>query len=395
MISKKVNENLKNSSWIRGMFEQGEKLRKIYGADKVYDFTLGNPDPEPPEEVRTSMKKYIETRNIHKYMSNVGYADVRAKIADYISKDTKVKLNESHIVMSVGAAGGLNVVLKSILNEGEEVIVLAPYFMEYDFYVDNFGGKVVCVNTDPDNFMPQPELIEAAITEKTKAIIINSPNNPSGAVYSEECLKEIEEVLSKKEKEFSTDIYVISDEPYTKLVYDGVTVPNILNIFHNGLIVSSFSKSLALPGERIGYIAVNPEIKDVDKLLGALAFSTRTLGFVNAPSLFQKVVADNLEISSDINSYKERRDVLYGILKRAGFKCSKPQGAFYLFPQSPIKDDGEFAKAALKYNLVIVGGTGFSYPGYFRLSYCVSMDTIKNSENAFIQLGKDFGLNQE
>lgn len=394
MFSDKIVENLKNSSWIRGMFEQGEKLRKIHGADKVYDFTLGNPDQNPPESVTDSMRKYIDEPNIHKYMSNVGHGDVRGKVADHVSKDSRVKLDEGHVVMSVGAAGGLNVVLKSILNDDDEVIVLAPYFMEYNFYVGNYNGKMVVVKTDPETFLPVPELIENAITSKTKAIIINSPNNPSGAVYSEDVLKEINSVLEKKEKELGTQIYVISDEPYTTLVYDGAVVPNMLNVFHNGIIVSSYSKSLALPGERIGYIAVNPSIKNVDTLMAALAFATRTLGFVNAPSLFQKVIADNLEISSDITSYKERRDALYNIITGAGFECIKPEGAFYLFPKCPIEDDGKFVQAALKYNLIVVGGTGFAFPGYFRLAYCVSMDTIKNSEAAFIQLGKEFGLNQ-
>lgn len=392
MFSQQVVQNLSRSSWIRAMFEEGARLKKIYGDDKVYDFTLGNPDPEPPAEVIDSMRKYIEYPNIHKYMSNVGFSDVRDKIAGYISEESGVSLNLNHIVMAVGAAGGLNVVLKSIINPGEEVIVLAPFFAEYAFYIGNAQGKVVKVNTDPDNFMPVPELISQAITPKTKAIILNSPNNPTGVVYPRDVLEKISDVLEQKEREFGTTIFVISDEPYTALVYDDVRVPSILSIFKNGIVVSSFSKSLALPGERIGYIAVNPSIKDVDLLINALAFCTRTLGFVNAPSLMQKVVADNLSAVSDIQSYKERRDALYDIVVSAGFKCEKPKGAFYLFPKCPIEDDAEFVKAALKYNLIIVGGTGFSFPGYFRLAYCVSMDTIKNSAPAFKELGKEFGL---
>jgi aspartate aminotransferase len=392
MFSEKVTENLKRSSWIRAMFEEGERLRRIHGNDKVYDFTLGNPDPEPPVEVINSIKNNASLPNVHKYMSNAGYPDVREKVAAHVSRGTGLELNMNHVVMTVGAAGGLNVVMKSILNPDDEVIALAPFFAEYTFYIDNSGGRMVKVNTDSETFMPIPAAIEKAITAKTKAIIINSPNNPSGAVYSEEILKEVAAVLLKKGKELGTTIYVISDEPYTKLVYDGAEVPSMLNIFQNSIVVSSFSKSLALPGERIGYIIVNPAIKDVELLISALAFCTRTLGFVNAPSLLQKVVAENLEVVSDIQSYKERRDALYNILINAGFTCEKPKGAFYLFPKCPIEDDGAFVKAALKYNLIVVGGTGFAFPGYFRLAYCVSMDTIMKSEPAFRELAKEFGL---
>jgi len=392
MFSKEVVQNLSRASWIRAMFEEGARLKKIYGEDKVYDFTLGNPDPEPPVEVIQSIKKYADEPNVHKYMSNAGFTDVREKIAAHISKRSGVNLGPEHIVMSVGAAGGLNVVLKSIVNPGEEVIVLAPFFAEYTFYIANVQGKIVKVNTEPDTFLPVPELVAQAVTPRTKAIIINSPNNPTGVIYPRTVLEKLAEVLEKKEKEYGSAIFVISDEPYTGLVYDGAQVPPVLDIFKNGIVVSSFSKSLALPGERIGYIAVSPAIKDVDLLLSALAFCTRTLGFVNAPSLMQKVVADNLDVLSDVESYRQRRDALYEIVVNAGFQCLKPQGAFYLFPKCPIEDDGEFVKAALKYNLIIVGGTGFSYPGYFRLAYCVSMDTIKNSAEAFKALAREYGL---
>jgi aspartate aminotransferase len=392
MISRKISQSLTNASWIRSMFEKGEQLRSIYGEDKVFDFSLGNPDPEPPKQVKDVLKKLIleNKPGMHRYMNNAGYVDVRQKIADKINSETSLKLTHEHVIMTCGAGGGLNVVLKTLLDPGEEVIVFSPFFVEYGFYIDNHGGKMVIVPTDPSNFEPDIAKLEQAITNKTKAIIINSPNNPSGVVYSEEKLKSIAQLLEAKEKEFNSSIYVISDEPYSMLVYDGVKVPNILTVFKSGIIVDSYSKSLALPGERIGYIAVSNFIKDVDQLIGGLVFSNRTLGFVNAPALFQKVVGESLGATVDADIYKERRDILYNYLVKLGFSCVKPQGAFYLFPKSPIEDDVEFVKIALKYNILLVPGKGFFYPGYFRLSYCVSLKTIKNSLPAFEKLAKEF-----
>lgn len=394
MISQKIIDNLKSASWIRAMFEEGQKLRKLYGAENVYDFTLGNPDPEPPETVKNSLKNLVndDSPGIHRYMSNAGFDDVRQKVADYVSKETGVSLTQEHIIMTCGAAGGLNVVLKTLLDPGEEVIVLAPYFAEYLFYIDNHGGKAVIVPTVKDSFEPDLNALKNSISKKTKAIIINSPNNPSGFVYPKELLENIESILKAKEQEYNTTIYVLSDEPYTKIVYDGVVVPPVLKIFRNSFVINSFSKSLSLPGERIGYIAVSPAIKDIELLLGGLVFSNRILGFVNAPSLFQKVIADSIDQAVDIDLYKVRRDVLYNNLVSLGFTCMKPQGAFYLFPKSPIEDDVEFIQHALKYNLLLVPGKGFGYPGYFRMVYCVSMDTINNSYSAFEKLAKDFKL---
>lgn len=392
MISKKIEQNLTQSSWIRSMFEEGEKLRKIYGDDNVYDFSLGNPDPEPPQKVKEVLKEYVldSKPGMHRYMNNAGYVDVRQKIAGQINCETGLSLSHEHVIMTCGAAGGLNIALKTILNPGEEVIVFSPFFVEYGFYIDNQGGRMVIVPTDPSNFEPNLETLAKAITDKTKAVIINSPNNPSGVVYSEEKLRSIAKLLEAKEKEYNSTIYVISDEPYIKLVYDGVKPPNILSVFKNSMIVNSYSKSLALPGERIGYVAVNSSIENVDLLMGGLVFCNRTLGYVNAPALFQKVVGASLDAEVDPNIYKERRDVLYNHLTGLGFSCVKPQGAFYLFPKSPIEDDVAFVNSAVKHNLLLVPGKGFFYPGYFRISYCVSMKTIENSLPAFEALAKEY-----
>lgn len=392
MLSQNIQNKISKSSWIRAMFEQGEKLRKVHGPEKVYDFSLGNPDYEPPQEVQDALIKYVtgETAGLHKYMNNAGYPEIREKIAKRTGEESGLAVTLNHIIMTCGAAGGLNVVLKSILNPGDEVIALAPYFVEYGFYAENHGGKLVVVPTDPATFQPSIAALEQAITPKTKALIINSPNNPTGVIYSEAVLTQVAGLLARKEQEFSSQILVISDEPYSKIVYDNAKVPNILSIFPNSAVVNSYSKSLALPGERIGYIAVNPQIKDVELLISGLIFANRTLGFVNAPSLFQKVIGDSLDVAVNTDEYKRRRDYLYSHLTELGFTCVKPEGAFYLFPQALIPDDVEFAQRALKYNLLIVPGSGFGCPGYFRLAYCISMETIKNSISAFKALAEEF-----
>lgn len=392
MLSQNIQNKISKSSWIRAMFEQGEKLRKVHGPEKVYDFSLGNPDYEPPQEVQDALVKYVtgETAGLHKYMNNAGYPEIREKIAKRTGEESGLSVTLNHIIMTCGAAGGLNVVLKGILNPGDEVIALAPYFVEYGFYAENHGGKLVVVPTDPTTFQPSIAALEQAITPRTKALIINSPNNPTGVIYSEAVLTQVAVLLARKEQEFGSQILVISDEPYSKIVYDNAKVPNILSIFPNSAVVNSYSKSLALPGERIGYIAVNPQIKDVELLISGLIFANRTLGFVNAPSLFQKVIGDSLDVAVNTNEYKRRRDYLYSHLTELGFTCVKPEGAFYLFPQALIPDDVEFAQRALKYNLLIVPGSGFGCPGYFRLAYCVSMETIKNSISAFKALAEEF-----
>ena len=322
-------------------------------------------------------------------MPNAGFPEVRAKIAAYLQKETGVNFTGKNILMVTGAAAGLSVTMDSLLNPGEEVIVIAPFFGEYRGYVTNFVGKIVPVPALPGTFALDIPAIEKAVNENTKAIILNSPNNPSGAVYDEASLKALNFVLEKAESIYGKPIYIVSDEPYVKIVYDGVKVPAMSAIFKNSIIVNSFSKSLALPGERIGYVAVNPAIQEADLLMDALIFCNRTLGFVNAPGIFQKVAAEHLNDVAGLEAYQERRDALYEILIDTGYQCALPKGAFYLFPQSPISDDVAFCDLALKHHLVIVSGTSFGYPGYFRLAYCVSMKTIKNSKDAFAALRKD------
>ena len=393
MVSEKIALNLNRSSWIRAMFEEGEKLRSRFGPDKVYDFSLGNPDIEPPGIVKEALKKAVlsDEPKMHGYMSNAGYSFARAAVAAKLRESCGLPVEARHVVMECGAGGAMNVVLKTILNPGEEVIVFAPYFAEYLFYIDNHGGNPVIVDTEHETFMPDPQKLYQAITPKTKAIILNSPNNPTGVVYGRDTLNRLAEAISAREKEFGTEICVVSDEPYAKIVYDGVEVPSVFTIFDRAIIVNSFSKSLSLPGERIGFAAVNPRMGDTALLTDGLIFSTRTLGFVNAPALFQRILPESLEASVDVEAYRKRRDMLYSIITEAGFKCLKPSGAFYLFARSPIPDDVAFCKAAVKYNLIIVPGKGFGCSGYFRMAYCVDEKTILNSKYSFNALAAEYG----
>lgn len=390
MFSDKIVKSLENSSWIRKMFEQGAELAKKYGPENVYDYSLGNPYAEPPIEVTESLKKHIAENGIHRYMANAGYDDVRAKIAEELQKESEVSLSKANIIMTVGAAGGLNVVLKALLNPGEEVLIFAPFFVEYLSYVDNQGGKPVVIPADTKSFEPNIKLLPDYINKKTKAIIINNPNNPTGVVYSRETLEKINTIIKQKEKELGTTIYVISDEPYSKIVYDGVKVTNQLSVFDNSIIINSFSKSLALAGERIGYIAASSNIKHSDTLIAALVYCNRVLGFVNAPGLFQKVISDAYNARVDMADYEKKRKFIYDNITRIGFECVRPQGAFYLFPKAPIADDVEFIKSAVKYNVLLVPGTGFGCKGYFRMSYCVKMDMIEKSIPALEKLGHEY-----
>jgi len=394
MFNKKLVEGLGHSSMIRAMFEEGARLKKIYGDDNVYDFSLGNPEVEPPAEVIDTLKKYINSgeEGLHKYMNNAGFPDVRQKVAAYLTKKSGIPLAENNIIMVCGAAAGLNVALNALLNPVEEVIVLAPFFVEYGTYIEQAGGKTVVVNTIKDSFQIDADAVEKAITGKTKAIIINSPNNPTGVVYDRESLERLNKALEKKEAELGINIFVISDEPYVSLVYDGVEVPSTLAIFKKSISINSFSKSLALPGERIGYIAASSRIPEVGTLISVMVTLNRTLGFVNAPSLFQKVVADNLEVAVDTESYKRKRDLLYNHLTKIGFKCVKPAGAFYLFVKTPVEDDVAFCKTAAKYNLLLVPGSGFRGPGYVRIAYCTDIKMIERSLEAFTKLAKEYSL---
>ena len=393
MISNKMEGLVKNSSVIRAMFEEGKRLSGIYGEENVFDYSLGNPNVEPPESIKKAIIDIIteESPNlVHGYMNNSGYEDVREKIAEYINSKNQINLTSENIIMTCGAAGGLNIILKTIINPGDEVIALAPFFGEYSNYVANYDGKLVVVNSDKKNFQPDFKLFEEAITKNTKAVIINTPNNPTGVIYTEESIKKIAEILEQKQKEFNSSIYLISDEPYKEIAYDGAKVPFILNYYKNSFIGYSYSKSLSLPGERIGYIAVNGTMDDFSDVIASLNVANRILGFVNAPSLFQRVIAKTLGAEVDVNIYKKNRDLLYNHLINLGFECVKPDGAFYLFPKALIEDDKKFAEAAKKYNLLIVPGSAFGFPGYFRLSYCLSYEKIEKSLDSFTKLAKEF-----
>ena len=389
MITEHMRALIKNGATIRAMFEEGKELARKYGKENVYDFSLGNPNVETPEEIKNIIGEIISDENslsLHGYMSNSGYEDVRKTIANDINRKYHLSLDESSIVMTCGAAGGLNIILKSILEDDDEVILFAPFFGEYSNYIKNFNGKEVVVDTDERTFFPNIESLKRSITKRTKAVIINSPNNPTGVIYSGKVIQDICSVLKEKELEYHKEIYLIADEPYRELVYDDIDVPYILNYYDNSFVCYSYSKSLSLPGERIGYVVINDKMMNFKEVTVALSIANRILGFVNAPSLFQKVVKRSLNLEVDINIYKKNRDLIYRHLISLGLECEKPQGAFYLFPKCPIENDKKFCEEAKRFNILLVPGSVFKKEGYFRLAYCVSYETIVNSLPAFSKL---------
>ena len=393
-VSIKVRSAIERSSWIRRMFEEGAALTAEYGAENVYDFTLGNPSVEPPAAFHRELRRIVEQPDsgMHRYMNNAGYEETRAAVARRLAENSGSPINSSHIIMTCGAGGALNVTLKTILNPGEEVIILTPFFVEYKFYVDNHGGVTTEVWTDPETFQPDIDAIEAAITDNTRAIIINSPNNPTGAVYSAETLVALGEMLERKQAELGHCIYVISDEPYARLAFDGNDVPPVFKYIRNAILVTSHSKDLALPGERIGFLATNPAMDDVALFMEGAIFCNRVLGFVNAPALMQRLVAVLQQESVDIGEYQAKRDLLYNHLTGLGFEMVKPGGGFYLFPKSPLADDVDFVRKAQQHNILLVPGSGFGAPGYFRIAYCIDMAIIERSLPAWEKLAKDIGL---
>jgi len=392
-IAAKIQTCIESASWIRKMFEEGERLRKIHGADNVYDFTLGNPNVEPPPEFAAEFKKLATEPmpGMHRYMSNAGYDETRSAVAEIIAEASGLPVTGAQVVMSCGASGALNVVLKTILNPGEEVIILAPYFVEYKFYIDNHGGVPREVWTDRETFQLDLAAIEAAITDRTRAIIVNTPNNPTGTVYHEESLRELGLILQRKERELGRQLFLIADEPYARIAYDGIRLPHVFAHIDNAVIVTSHSKDLALPGERIGYLAANPRMTHVDLFIEGAIFCNRTLGFVNAPALMQRLVARLQRHSVDIDAYQEKRDILYHYLTEMGFSLMRPAGAFYLFPRSPFADDVEFVRLAQQHH-ILVPGAGFGAPGFFRIAYCVDKEMIERSLPAWRNLAKEAGL---
>ncbi|RHV45934.1 pyridoxal phosphate-dependent aminotransferase [Firmicutes bacterium OM04-13BH] len=393
MIADKMKALVKNSSAIRAMFEEGKIMAAKYGAENVYDFSLGNPNVPAPVQVKEAIIEEAEKEDpivLHGYMSNAGYEDVRQAVAESINKKFDTAFSAKNIIMTVGAAGGLNVILKTLLNPGDEVIAIAPYFGEYNSYVSNFDGKLVVVSPNTETFQPNLTELEEKLTARTKAVIVNSPNNPTGVIYSEETIQAMAEILRKKQKEFGTDIYLISDEPYRELAYDGAEVPYLTKYYENAIIGYSFSKSLSLPGERIGYLVIPDEAADSEDVISAAGTATRVLGYVNAPSLMQKAVAKCLDAQADVPYYDRNREDLYNGLKEMGFECIKPQGAFYLFMKSPVADEKVFCEAAKKQHILIVPGSSFACPGYVRIAYCVAHETIINSMPGFKALAEEF-----
>lgn len=393
-IANKIASHISKSSWIRKMFEEGERLRHELGAESVYDFTLGNPDVEPPKAFRDELLALAQNPlpGMHRYMHNAGYVETRAAVAAKLSRDSGLNVTSDHVIMTCGAGGALNVVLKTILNPGEEVIILAPYFVEYKFYIDNHGGVPVEAWTDRETFQLDIEAIEKAITLKTRAILICTPNNPTGVVYPAESLRKLGEVVKKVHQRNGHLVYVISDEPYARIAYDGKHVPNIFPLIESSIIVTSHSKDLALPGERIGYLAANPRMDTVGQFMSGAVFSNRVLGFVNAPALMQRLVTKLQDESVDIALYQAKRDVLVRELTAMGFDMVKPDGAFYLFPKSPLADDVAFVKLAQRHHILLVPGAGFGAPGFFRIAYCVDMAVIERSLPAWREVAKETGL---
>ena len=392
MISEKMKALVAGSSVTRAMFEEGNRLAKIYGRENVYDFSLGNPNVPAPEKVKTAIKDIVDTVDpvkLHGYMSNAGYEEVREKIAASINKRFGMNYGVNNILMTVGAAGGLNVILKVLLNPGDEVIAFAPFFGEYRNYVSNFDGQMVVISPNTATFQPKLDEFEEKITAKTKVVIVNSPNNPSGVIYSEETFVKMAEILSKKEKEFGTSIYLVTDEPYRELAYGGISVPYVPKFYHNTVVGYSYSKSLSLPGERIGYLVIPNELDDYEDVWGGATVANRILGFVNAPSLQQLFLAECLDESTDISYYERNRNTLYDGLTKIGYECPNPDGAFYLFMKTPIADDKEFCEIAKKYNILVVPGSAFACPGYCRIAYCVAYETICNSLPKFEELYKE------
>jgi len=387
-VAKKIAAATQNSSWIRQMFEEGARLAQLHGRDKVFDFSIGNPNLEPPREFQTVIEELVRdpTPGRHGYMSNAGYTETRNAVAAYLAKEQGVPLEGTHVVMTVGAGGALNVIMKAILDPGDEVVVPRPFFMEYASYADNHGGAVRPVATTPD-FDLDIDAIDAAIDGHTRAVLINSPNNPTGRVYPEASLAALGEVLRRRSRETGRIIYLVSDEPYRKVVYDGVRVPPVMAAYESTIIASSYSKELSLAGERIGYVAASPAIQQVGMLMEGLILANRILGFVNAPGLMQRAVARLQGVTVDVAPYRRNRDVLCEGLTRAGFEVHKPEGAFYLFPRSPIEDDIAFCREMQKHLVLVVPGSGFGLAGHFRMAYCVAPETVDGALPAFYEVG--------
>ena len=379
-ISNKVRGFMEKGSWIRKMFEEGISLKQQYGEENVFDLSLGNPVMNPPEQFYKELKKISENpiNGMHRYMPNAGLNETRTAVAKGLSNETGLSFTPDEIVMTCGAGGALNVVMKTLLDPGDEFVIFAPFFVEYNFYADNHGGSCKIVPPD-ENFLPDMEVFKSSININTRGVLINSPNNPSGIVYEDKTLSEMCQIIKEKEVEFGTEIYLVSDEPYRKIIFDDLKYNHIFNYHDRSIVATSHSKDLALPGERIGYIAVNPNCSDLEELVDGLVFCNRTLGFVNAPALIQHLITHLQDATIDVKVYEKKRDYLYKELTNMGYSLIKPQGAFYMFPKSPIEDDVQFSEELKENRVLVVPGRGFGLPGYFRISYCMEDSTIRGS----------------
>ena len=386
ILADSVTGYLEHASWIRRMFEAGGQLKAKYGADKVYDFSLGNPDLPAPPAVGEGLRAFAEHAGepfAFGYMANAGFPWARQKLAEHLSAEQGCALDADHVLLSCGAAGGLNAFLRAILNPGEEVLTFAPYFVEYGFYVANHGGSLRAVNSLPETFAPDMAALEAAISEKTRVLLINSPHNPTGVVYSRAQIEAIVALLKEKSREYGKPIWLIADEPYRFLAYDGVEVPSVLPLYAYAVVISSFSKSLSLPGERVGYVAVSPLLEEHAQLMAALTLTNRILGFVNPPVVGQHIMVAALGSQVDLAVYAARRKAMSAVLSAAGYDYLMPAGAFYFFPKAPGGDDVAFVNRLLEERVLAVPGSGFGYPGHFRLAFCVEESVIRHAADGF------------
>jgi aspartate aminotransferase len=392
-VSRKLKQQMAEGGWIRKMFEEGIALKQKFGERNVFDLSLGNPVIEPPDAFREEIGKWVNSPRpgMHRYMPNAGYPETRAAVAEHLASATGLPFTANEVVMTCGAAGALNTVLKTILNPGDEVIIFAPFFVEYIYYIDNHQGVSRTVPTD-GRFLPDLDMFESSLTPETRAVIINSPNNPTGVVYGRDVLERIGEVLARKEREYGGEIFLVSDDVYRKLVYDGVECPYVFDYHPRSIVATSHSKDLAVPGERIGYIAVSPRFSERQELVNGLIFCNRVLGYVNAPALMQNVVRALQDASVDMAQYARKRDVLYNGLMEMGYSVVKPEGAFYIFPRSPLEDDTAFVRELQKHNVLAVPGRGFGTPGYFRICYCVEDWVVEGSLAGFRSAAREFGL---
>ncbi|MFC1921376.1 pyridoxal phosphate-dependent aminotransferase [Chloroflexota bacterium] len=392
-ISDRVKKSMDAGSWIRRMFEEGIILRQQYGDENVYDLSLGNPLMEPPPEFLEEMKRLVDKpfSGMHRYMENAGYAATRDAVAEYLSKESGITFTRDDIIMTCGAAGALNIVLKTILNTEDEVIMFAPYFPEFINYIENHGGIAKVLPTD-EQFIPRLDAIEAAIGPRTKAVLVNSPNNPSGAVYGEEFYKNVGELLERKSKELGHPIFLINDEAYRKLAYDGLECPQVWEYYRQSIVIASYSKDLAVPGERIGYVAAHPDLEQHNEMVAGFIHCNRILGFVNAPAIMQHLVRNLQGMTIAVAEYQKKRDFLYENLTDMGYSIFKPQGTFYLFPKSPLEDDIALVNELRQWRVLTVPGISFGSPGYFRISYCTEYRTLEGSLEGFRKVAEKFNL---